>query len=131
MGVYDTLTQAAIRLISQKGQTATWESKTNDAPTDPSVKWKGVPVTTVTHSPKIVFLPNERYGREMYRYFAGSDIPVGNMLGFMARVNFTPSLKDTVIRNGETLSILSITPYDPNGEGVILYTLEFDGIKSV
>lgn len=131
MAVYQTLINAAKRMIIKKGQKIEWVSQTNDTPVDLTQQWKNVPVTKTSYFPTIVFIPNERYGREMFRYFSGSDIPVGNILGYMSWVTFAPSLKDVVIRDGKTLSILSITPYDPNGEGVILYAIEFDGIKSV
>lgn len=121
-------------MISEKGQTqtVTWRSIGNPELPEPDKPWNpGSPTVSVDHPVDIAFLPNERYGRETFRYFSGTDIPVGNLLGFMAQVDFKPSLKDVVIRDGVEIPILSFNPYDPNGEGVILYAIEFDGIKSV
>jgi len=131
MGAYDSFVATAKRMINEKGQTVEWKSITNNDPATPGVEWEEVPVISVSYYPKVVFLPNERYGREFFRYFKGTDVPVGNLLGYMAKQNFIPSLKDVVIRDGVELPILSFYPYNPNGEGDILYAIEFDGIKSV
>jgi len=131
---YKSLVETAKRMILEKGQSSNviWKTRTNDTPSDPSMPWNGVAEIETEHSVSIIFLPNERYGRELYRYLADTtDVPVGNLLGFMAQVDFTPSLKDVVVRDGVELPILSFNAYDPDGSGVILYVIEFDGIKSV
>jgi len=132
MSVYDNLINTAKRMIDEKGQYVTWRTLKNPQSPAPEKPWDITePLVEEEFEVKIVFLPNDRYGREVFRYFANSDIPVGNLIGYMAQVDFTPSLKDVVIRDNVELSILSINEYNPNGEGFIVYIIEFDGVKSV
>jgi hypothetical protein len=126
------MTQTALRMIKAKGKTVTWRSMGNPQLPDPDKPWNpGHPPVSVDYQVEIVFLPNERYGREVFRYFDKTDIPIGNLLGFMGRVNFQPSLKDIILDNGREIAILGFNEYNPDGNGVILYTLELDGVKSV
>lgn len=120
---YDSLIATAKRMISEKGQTVTWRQLT----TTPGAKsWEAGDNVQTDNSVKMVFLPNERYERETLRYLAGTDVPNGNTIGYMAQVSFSPSLKDVVIQDGVERAIGSIKEYAPNGTP-ILYVIEFRG----
>lgn len=123
MGVYDRLISTATRMINQKGQSAIWRSIVNDTPVNPDKPWEVSTVTT-DNPVKIVFLPIEEIGRYFTNYRKNTEVPTGNLAGYMAQVSFTPTLKDVVIRDGNELTIVNLTEYNPNGES-ILWIVEF------
>lgn len=130
MGVYDRQIASAKRIIAQKGQQVTWVSVgagtggTAAAPAAESLN---------EHTVTIAFLPIDReYLRTIQSVMRDTDIASGYLQGLMGQVDFKPTLADRVIRrvNGvdETYRIIpdnGIEEIDPNGEGVILYTVRF------
>lgn len=126
MGVFDRQTATASRLITKYGQIVTWNQLSDGAPTDLDKPWKPGGVVTTPQTATIVFLPDTKENKQLLRYLAGSLTLTGTLTGLMAQVDFTPKPKDIVIRDGTQLVIKSIDILDPNGEGVILYFLEFE-----
>lgn len=126
MGVFDRQIESARRLIKKNGQTVTWRQVTNGPPADPDKPWKpGSPVETDYPETKIVFLPITTGNRFMSRrYKNNSDVPEGTLYGIMEQVDFTPTQKDEVIRDGVTYNVIAFDTLDPNGEGSIIYELE-------
>jgi len=123
MGYYDRQIATALRMIEAKGQAVTWEQRTASGGTAA----KPGDTVVATHAVNIAFLPLEReYLQTFLSMMKGTDVPSGLILGYMGQVDFVPTLKDTVLRGSERLSIADdngIEVYDPNGEGVILYVL--------
>jgi hypothetical protein len=124
MGVYDRQIATALRLIAAKGQAVTWQSIDNGAPADASKPWLPADAVPVEHPVSILFLPDTRSGFEWLAYLQGTEVPQGRMIGLMGAVDFTPSIRDLVVRDGKPIRPLNITPLNPNGE-TILYTIGF------
>lgn len=130
MGVYDRQIATAKRIIAQKGQTATWYSV---APGSGGTAAAPAAAVETPHTVTIAFLPIDReYLRTIQAVMKDTDVPSGYLQGLMGQVDFKPTLADRVVRrvNGvdETYRILQdngIEEIDPNGEGVILYTVRF------
>lgn len=124
MGEYDRQIATAKRLIKKKGQGVTWRSIENGAPPDASKPWKTSTSTNLDNLVDIVFLPVSRENKRFIQALGGTEVSTGFLLGYMAAVDFEPSIKDVVIRNGEQLEVLNIDIVAPNGDP-ILYILEF------
>lgn len=62
--------------------------------------------------------------RETIAYLRGTEVQNGSVMGYMGAVNFEPSLKDVVIRDGKELRLENIDVLSPNGQ-TILYTVVF------
>lgn len=126
MGVFDRQVATAKRLIAKYGEPVTWHSAPpSDAPDDQP--WNGTDVQPIDRPGiRVAFFPTNSSIGQLIRFMRNSDIPTGNELGYMAQVPFEVSSLDTLTRrNGSVYRIKNIDPLDPNGEGVILYTLEF------
>lgn len=120
---YDSAIALAQRLIAKKGQKVTWKQVKNTA--DPSEPWKQTPTADVSKTVSICFVAvSDNQWRKLLAYLKGTEVPTGRLAGIMGAVNFTPNLKDVVVRSGKELRIESIDVLSPNGQ-VILYTIEF------
>jgi hypothetical protein len=126
MGQFDRAIATAKRLIAKNGQTVTWRKTQDGVPADGAKPWKPGTTVVVDYSVPIVFLPESRVGFEFLAMLANTEVPKGKLTGLMAApADFVPTLKDIVIRGGETYSIRTLDPLAPNGD-VILYTIGFD-----
>ena len=125
MSRYTAMIASAKRLIASYGQVVTWRKLDDSVAADDAEPWKPAPARTVDISVHMVFLPDDRRGYEALVALAGTDVPKGKLVGYLAQQAFKPSLKDTIIRNGESYGIRTITPISPAGE-VIMYTVELD-----
>ena len=126
MGVFDRQTATALRLIKKNGQLVTWNNyPENDTVGD--TPWNGGSSTEpVQYKVYVAFFPTKSSIGQLMRMMRNSDVPTGNETGYMGRVNFKPSSKDTLVRaDGAEYRIKNADPIDPNGEGVILYEIEF------
>lgn len=125
MGRFDRQIETAKRLIKQNGQLVTWRRVTDGSPVSPSEPWKpGAP--TYTDVPVyIVFIPEDRRNAEFLSALSGTSVPKGKLVGYMAAQDFVPTLKDVVLRDGETIGVRTLDPLAPNGQ-VIMYTIRFD-----
>ncbi len=124
MARFDAQIETAKRLIAKNGQLVTWRSKNAEIlnPNAPFIPSNGI---DVDRGVKIVFLPPNRVNQQFLQFLSGTEIQGGSVYGLMGAVDFTPVLKDVVIRSGETLRIKSIDPLAPNGQ-IILYTVQFN-----
>lgn len=125
MGVFDRQIATAQRLIKKYGEQVIWQSAPDSE--DNGQPWNPEPVEPVDHRVVVAFFPTNSSIGQLIRMMRNSDVPTGNELGYMAQVSgFVPSSLDTIVRkSGAVYRIKNIDPLDPNGEGVILYTLEF------
>ena len=124
MGRYDRQIATAARLVSKYGQPVTWRRVADGAPADPLKPWKPTAATNTDVTVDMVFVPKGK-NSEFLALMKGTEVPKGELVGYMAAQSFTPTLKDLVIRDGVALSVCSIDPIAPNGD-VILYTVSFD-----
>uniref|UniRef100_A0AAU6W1F2 Head-tail joining protein n=1 Tax=Pseudomonas phage Pavpe01 TaxID=3138545 RepID=A0AAU6W1F2_9VIRU len=126
MGVYDRQVATAKRLIAKYGELVTWNSYGASVPEDPAEPWNPTDIEPDKHTVRVAFFPTGSSISQLIRFMKNGDIETGNELGYMAQVPFVPSGKDTLTRtDGSEYRIKNIDPIDPNGEGVILYTVEF------
>jgi hypothetical protein len=119
MGVYDRQIATAQRLIKEKGQTIIWRSMTDGAPSDSDQPWKPSAATQTDYMADVLFLPRNRRNQEFLSLMEGIEVPKGDIVGYMGGVTFTPTLKDTIIRGGETYTIASLDHLSPNGESIL------------
>lgn len=119
MGVYDRQIATAQRLIREKGQSVTWRSVRDGAPGDSSQPWKPGAAVNTDNTVNMVFLPPDRRNSEFLRLLADTELPKGDVLGYMGAVSFTPSLKDIIIRGSETYTITSLDHLQPNEESIL------------
>ena len=122
--VYARQTASALKLIKAKGQLVTWRQLTDGSPPDAAKPWIPGAATYVDKTVSIVFVPESRRDMELLRLMKGSDVPMGNLVGYMAATDFTPKIKDIVIRDSVTMGVAAIDTIAPNGE-IILYELRF------
>ena len=127
MAQFDRQVQTALKLIAKNGQAVKWRVVRDGAPVDSSQPWKPTqPATPVEHDVTICFLTVDKDTYETLSYTAGGEVPMGAVMGLMGAVNFEPSLKDVVIRDGKELRLENIDVLSPNGQ-TILYTVVVKG----
>ena len=125
MARFDRQVQTAKKLIAKNGQLVKWRIVRDAAPVDTAQPWKPTnPATPVEHDVTICFLPITKEMRETIAYLRGTEVPTGYVMGYMGAVNFEPSLKDVVIRDGKELRLFNVEELNPNGQ-TILYTMVF------
>ena len=125
MGRFDRQIQTAKRLIAKNGQAVKWRIVRDAAPADPSQPWKPTNnATPVEKDATICFLTVDKETYESLSYMTNGEVPMGAVLGLMGAVDFEPSLKDVVIRDGKELRLFNIDELKPNGQ-TILYTMVF------
>ena len=123
MGRYDRPIATAQRMLKDSGKLVTWRIVRDGAPVDAGQPWKPTqPVSQAEHDVYICFFPLDKQQRETYHYLKNSEVPATAVMGYMGAVEFSPSLKDTVIYDGKELRIDSIDILAPSGQP-ILYTL--------
>jgi hypothetical protein len=103
--------------IEQSGQLINWK-QINKVET--STPWLPTNGTAIDNDVFMCFATNAKL-----QYWSGTEIPVGMMIGLMGQVDFTPKMKDVVIRNGEELTVKQINTLAPNGV-VVLYKVVFE-----
>jgi hypothetical protein len=115
----------AKRLITKYGQAITYRQVKDGVP-DPTKPWNVGPVTTDYLGVKVAFLPTDRYAFESFGMPAKEDwsVPHGFELGYMAAQEFSPTLKDVILRGttGVVHSIDNFVEIGPDGRD-ILYVL--------
>lgn len=124
MGQFDRQIKTALKLIAKNGQAVKWRVVRNGE-ADPSTPWKpALPIEVVEYDVEMCFLPISRQIRESLVFMKGSDVSTSSVMGYMGAVEFAPSLKDVVIRDGQEYRIENIDYLAPNGQN-ILYTVIF------
>lgn len=106
----------AKRLISQKGQAATWREPT-DATADPDKPWHSSANAAADHSVEIVVLPDN--SARFAALMAGTDVPEGTQIAYMSAVNFEPTMRGTVIIDGKPNRVTYLSPLAPDGTPII------------
>lgn len=128
MAQFDRQIATALKLIKKYGQPIDWVH--NIESTDPATPWLPSVGSSVSYEPIICFLPiNTLTPREIHAYLGyvpGIEAQTGMYYGLMGSVEFNPSLKDTVSRDGVKLNLATIDLLAPNGQKV-LYTMIFNG----
>lgn len=124
MSEYDRAIATAQRLIAKKGMSVTWKQLTNGTPADPDKPWRPGATEHTDKTVNIVFFPYNRENQKFLALLTGTEVPKGEEYGLMGAVDFTPTLKDTIVRNGETLAVETINLLAPAGDPV-LYTIGF------
>lgn len=125
MAVYSRQIVTAQRMIAAKGELATWYYRGAPGGGKPG---KPAERPRLPHPVQIVFFPTPRRSDQTRE--DGTEVKAGGLMGYMGQVPFAPSNGDTVERaNGEKLTVKldnGIEEINPNGEGVILYTIYFE-----
>lgn len=104
--------------IERSGQQVIWKSLTNGAGANP---WQPTNGTSTEYNVNMCFVPNSKL-----QYWNGTEIAVGETIGLMGYVeDFTPKIKDIVLRNGKELSIKNIKSLEP-ADKVVLYKVVFE-----
>lgn len=125
MGQFDRAIATAARLIAKNGQVVTWRKMEDGTPPDATKPWKPAAATNTDFQVPIVFLPDNRKGYEWLAALKGTEVPKGSLTGIMAApTGFTPTIKDVVIRGGQTLAIETLDELSPNGQ-IIMYEIRF------
>lgn len=125
---FDRQIASALKLIKKNGQLVKWRTIPDAVIADPDKPWDTTPATPavpVEHDVYIVFLLNNNKGLESLAHAINSEVAKGAFRGLMGNVNFEPTLKDVVIRNGVTYRISELQCLAPNGQK-ILYKIGFD-----
>lgn len=124
MARFDSAIALATKLILKNGQAVLWRSIPAAAIPDPLQPWKPSAAVPVDRPVTICFLPYSRVNFELMRTLGLSEIQTGTLYGLMAAVDFVPSPKDVVIRNGQEYRIKGVDTLSPNDQK-ILYTIDF------
>ena len=123
MGVYDRQIASAKRMLAKFGELCTVNSIVDVPVSDPSQPWNDSPNLPVAHMGiRICFFPlNEKQRRTVQA--TDGDL-TGYECAYIGQLPFTLGLKDFIVRSsGKIAKVISFDALDPNGEGVILYTV--------
>lgn len=124
MGVYDEEIADALELIEEHGQVCEWH-KDGVVPDDPDRPWLGGERVPVVKNPSICFLPAtdgaSGFGISKFRKEA-ADTVAFSTFGLMGAQDFTPEVRDRLVRDGSPLVLAAVDTLAPNGE-VILHIL--------
>lgn len=122
MGVYDRQRATVLRVITEKGEAVEWTNY-GEPVTNPDEPWLSDSVPESKHAPSVAFFPAKL---ALLNYRKDTDVPIGDEIGYMGNPGFEPTAKDVLVRNnGKVYRLQRAVKYDPNGEGAILYILEF------
>ena len=125
MARFDKAIALSTKLIAKNGQAVTWRVIQDGAPLDPAQPWKPTEqAAPVDHPVTIAFLPLSGDMRKTITRLRGTEVPINSTMGLMAAVDFNPTAKDVVIRDGQEWRIEYIDLLAPNGQK-ILYTVAF------
>lgn len=123
MGVFDRTIATAKRLIARYGQDCLWQQPaptTEDVPGYPTVgdKPEPIPVRIAWFAPRDLGRGTE----EFMALMAGIEVPSGTEIGLLAGgLDFEPNDEDTVIRDGNELSVKKLDRLAPNGQAILYY----------
>lgn len=129
MAVYDRMKDAANRLIEKYGKQTYLRQIRDAAPLNSDQPWiPGGNITSVDRPVTIAFLPDKkenRYSQQLgiSRMNQTDHMPEGYIVGYMGPVDFTPNLKDLILKDGRYLTIDRLEEVRPNDESATLYIL--------
>jgi hypothetical protein len=125
MGRFDKQRERVKSLITKYGELLQYSNYDEEAVNEVT-PWKGKIIEPIIYTVSVAFFSTNSDLRQLFRFMSNGQISVGNETGYMASVDFRPTLKDTLVRkNGDIYRIKNINVLDPNGDGAILYTFEF------
>ncbi|AMW36194.1 head tail joining protein [Xanthomonas phage XAJ2] len=126
MGIFDRQIASAERAIAKNGQAVKW-LLIGEASQEGSEPWNNPNPAPVEKDVVICFLPPTAQSKYFSVLANGqSDLPSSYMRGLMkGNIDFVPTVKSTVIRDGQALTVRAVEKLSPNGEKV-LYKLEFE-----
>ena len=116
---YDDMIETALEMIEEFGQSVTWQQVSEDTKPDPVKPWISGDTITVDNTVDMVFLPVDSVAQKSIQMRTDSLVPAGTEVGYMGQTSFTPSIRDVVIRGGETITIKNIDVYSSSGEAVL------------
>lgn len=123
MGVFDRQVATAKRLIARYGQACQWQKPAPEIEAEPGYPNVGplpdpVPVRIAWFSPRDLGRGTE----EFMAALVGTEVSGSSEIGLMeGGVPFVPDDQDSVIRDGQGLSIKKIDRLAPNGEPILYY----------
>ena len=120
---YDDMIETALELITEFGEPVTWVQVTDDTVFDENNPLSAGDTVKVDYPVDIAFLPVDKDTRRSIQARTGTLIPEGTVLGYMGQTEFTPKLKDQIIRDGKQITVRFFDVYAPAGD-VVLYVLE-------
>jgi hypothetical protein len=127
MGVFSSFDKLAHRLINKNGQFVTWRIYKQDenaaSPWNPHGSFTDYQFEE--KKVKIVFFPISLQNNKTQSFINNSEQHKSDLFGYMASKDFTPDLKDVVMRGDKELRIEKIDVLSPNGEVDILYEIYF------
>lgn len=113
---YSKQIASAKRMIKAKGQAATWREPADTTP-DPDKPWRSTANAPADHNVNVVTLPDGQ--ARFAALISGTDVPEGTELAYMAAVDFEPTVRATLIRDGKAQRITYLTPIAPDGTPII------------
>jgi len=126
MGTYDRFIKTAKRLIAKYGENCEWAVFNDTSDDDSDEPWKGEAADPVKYPVKIAFFNSEQTGLETLARAMNNNTVIGNVVGYMGAVTFTPDMRDSINRlvAGKNLTLVSIDEINPNGAAPIIYILK-------
>ncbi len=121
MGEYDRAVASATRGIKKKGELCTWISRAEGTLADATKPWDKATDVKVETKVNILFTFDDLEDRQLRHYLKNTETQRGLVNGMMHVVNFTPRMKDTVLRANEELIVVTLDVLSPGG--VIIYHL--------
>lgn len=124
MGQFDRLRNTATRLITKYGEKVRYINVQDGEEVD-GKEWERTEPTKTEHIVPIVFLPNKSSVEQLFQMMQNGNVQTGNEVAYVPTLNFTPSLKDIIIRSdGVERRIKAISPIRPNGDAVVVYKMD-------
>lgn len=110
--------------IEAKGASVDWKSIVIDSD-EPGKPWLAGNQSEIITPVHILFLPIARIGQETLRKLIDTEVPTGNLYGLLPYYSeFKPKLKDVVIREDKTLTVLYLDEFKP-ADQTIYYSVVF------
>jgi hypothetical protein len=113
MSIYTNSIALVKRMVKKYGAQVSWTV----AQTNPDAE-------AIVKTPFVVF-KTDNAAQAFTRWMNNSNISFGNCDAVMAQQTFTPTMFDTIVRNGKTFSIKSLNPVQPGNE-VIAWKIELN-----
>lgn len=124
MAQYDRFRDTALRLITKYGEKIQYV-QVLDGEAVEGKSWIVTEPQKIVHTVSAVFFSSSGSAKDLFRMMQGGDVQTGNEIAYLPTLNFTPSLKDILIRSdGKEIRIESISPIKPNDEASVLYKME-------
>lgn len=124
VSVYQPAVNAATRDIKKWGDECIWISRTAGSLADAAKPWDKADDIEIKTTVRILFSADDLEDRQLRYYLKNTETQRGLVNGMMHVVNFKPSMKDTVIRDGEELIIATLDVLKP-GSVIIFHLIEF------